>query len=146
MTQLSGEERFSRPPTEIWSRLNDAEFMAGCMPQLASVERDDSVFLVCRVRPGLAFLKGTIRVSFDAYDRQPPDSLQLRIHSKGIGSSAIVETTVTLTALDTGTRLAWTADIVELGGLLKPISSGLIEAAAHKVIADGWARFKEALH
>ena len=146
MTQLSGEERFTQPRTEIWSRLTDAEFIAGCLPQLASAEPDDSVFLVCRVRPGLAFLKGTIRVSFDAYDRQPPASVRIRIHSKGIGSSAVVETTLALTTLDAGTRVAWSADIVELGGLLKPVSRNLIEAAAHKVIAAGWARFKEELH
>ena len=145
MTQFSGEERFTQPRTEIWSRLIDAEFLAQCMPGLESVERDDSALLVCRVRPGLSFLKGAIRVTLEVYDKQPPDSLRIRVHSKGIGSSAIVETAVELAALDTGTQLAWTAAIAELGGLLKPVSRGLIEAAARKVIAEGWTGFKDGL-
>ena len=145
MTQLSGEEHFTQAPPVIWSRLIDAEFMARCMPQLESVEADDSAFLVCRVRPGLVFLKGTIRASFDSYDMQPPDSLRMRIHSKGIGSSAIVETAIALSVLDGGTQLAWTADIVELGGLLKPVTRGLLEAAARKIIGEGWTQFKEEL-
>jgi hypothetical protein len=145
MTQLSGEERYPQPRSEIWSRLTDAEFVATCLPRLERVEADDEAFLVCRVRPGLAFLKGAITASFDAHDRQPPESLQMRIHSKGIGSSAVVETSIELDEVDGGTRLSWSADIVELGGLLKPVSRGLIEAAARTVIADGWARFRERL-
>ncbi|MDP6700037.1 MAG: SRPBCC domain-containing protein [Candidatus Latescibacteria bacterium] len=145
MTQLAGEQHFTQAPSAMWSHLIDAEFMARCMPQLERVEPDDSAFLVCRVRPGLAFLKGSIRAAFTAYDMRPPAALRMRIDSKGIGSSAVVETAIALTALDGGTRLAWTADIVELGGLLKPVSRGLIEAAARKIIGEGWAQFKEEL-
>lgn len=144
MTQLSGEEHFGQKQTEIWARLTDAEFLAGCLPGLERVEADESAFLVCRVRPGLSFLKGTIKVTLDAYGRQPPDSLCIRVHSKGIGSSAMVETSVELSA-DGGTRISWSAEIVELGGLLKPVSRSLIQAAAGKIIADGWGGFRDAL-
>ena len=144
MTQLSGEEHFGQEQTEIWARLTDAEFLAGCLPGLERVESDESAFLVCRVRPGLSFLKGAIKVTLDAYGRQPPDSLRIRVRSKGIGSSAMVETSVELSA-DGGTRISWSAEIVELGGLLKPVSRSLIQAAAGKIIADGWGGFRDAL-
>ncbi|HJP31566.1 MAG: SRPBCC domain-containing protein [Candidatus Latescibacteria bacterium] len=145
MAQLCGELNLPQSPAQIWDRLIDPAFLATCMPQLESVEADDSAFLVCRVRPTLAFLKGTIRVTLSLYDRQPPASLRIRVDSKGIGSTATVETTVCLTALDTGTRLVWTADIIELGGLLKPIGRSLIDAAASKVIAEGWVSFQQKL-
>ena len=144
MMQLSGEEHFGQKQTEIWARLTDAEFLARCLPGLERVESDESAFLVCRVRPGLSFLKGTIKVTLDAYGRQPPDSLCIRVRSKGIGSSAMVETSVELSA-DGGTRISWSAEIVELGGLLKPVSRSLIQAAAGKIIADGWGGFRDAL-
>ena len=144
MMQLSGEEHFGQKQTEIWARLTDAEFLARCLPGLERVESDESAFLVCRVRPGLSFLKGTIKVTLDAYGRQPPDSLCVRVRSKGIGSSAMVETSVELSA-DGGTRISWSAEIVELGGLLKPVSRSLIQAAAGKIIADGWGGFRDAL-
>lgn len=144
MTQLSGEEHFGQEQTEIWARLTDAEFLARCLPGLERVESDESAFLVCRVRPGLSFLKGAIKVTLDAYGRQPPDSLRIRVRSQGIGSSATVETSVELSA-DGGTRISWSAEIVELGGLLKPVSRSLIQAAAGKIIADGWGGFRDAL-
>ena len=116
---------------------------------LCSVIRDSSTFtLSCSLtksRKQNLFLKGTIRVTLSVYDRQPPASLRIRVDSKGIGSTASVETAVSLTPLQTGTRLAWTADINELGGLLKPIGRSLIDAAASKVIAEGWASFQQKL-
>lgn len=84
-------------------------------------------------------------MSLDVFDQQPPDSLRIRVHSKGIGSSAVVDTAVELSADGAGTRMTWTAEIVELGGLLKPVSRSLIEASARKIIADGWRGFRDAL-
>ena len=38
-----------------------------------------------------------------------------------------------------GSRVHWTVDITELGGLLKAIPQGLLKGAAQKVIDDIWA-------
>ena len=43
-----------------------------------------------------------------------------------------------LTPQDSGTRVHWTADVKDLGGLLKAVPRGLVQAAAQKVIADAW--------
>jgi len=145
MSQLTGEEHFSQAQTEIWARLTDAEFLAECLPGLESVERDESGRLLCHVRPGLSFFKGNFKVTLDIVDEQVPESVRIRVYSKGIGSSADVETKVELSADDKGTLLSWNAEVTQLGGLLKPISRGLIAAAARKVIADGWTRFRNRL-
>ena len=81
----------------------------------------------------------------DIFESQPPDTVRIRIHSKGIGSLAIVETVATLAEVDSGTQLSWSAEATELGGLLKPVSRGLISAAAQRVIAAGWSRFHAAI-
>ena len=145
MLQLSGEEHFSQPPAEVWACLADANFLAKCLPELESAEQDESGLLVCRVRPGLSFFKGTLKVTLDIRDQQSPKSMRICVNSKGIGSSAVVETSVELFARDTGTQLSWNAEITELGGLLKPIGRSLIAAAAHKVIAEGWTTFRNRL-
>ena len=143
--QLSGEEHFSQAQSEIWARLTDAEFLAKCLPEVESVQRDAAGLVVCRVRPGVSFLRGTVQVTLDIFDQQMPDSVRIRVHSKGIGSLAIVETAVELSAADTGTQLTWKAEIKELGGLLKPVSRGLITATSQKVIAAGWIEFRNSL-
>ena len=145
MLQLSGEEQFSQPQTEVWACLSDVEFLAKCLPQLESAKREESGRLACRVRPGLSFVKGTLKVTLDIQDQLPPESIRICVDSKGIGASAAVETSVKLSAIDTGTQLSWSAEVTQLGGLLKPIGRSLIAAAAHKVIAEGWTTFRRRL-
>ena len=145
MLQLSGEEKFSQPLAEVWDCLEDTKFLADCLPGLESAEPDESGVLLCRVRPGLSFFKGTLKVTISVRDQVPPNSMRIWVTSKGIGASAVVETSVELSASDAGTTLSWIAEIVELGGLLKPIGRTLISAAANKVITDGWAIFRDRL-
>jgi carbon monoxide dehydrogenase subunit G len=145
MLQLSGEEHFSQPLVEVWACLADCEFLTKCLPGLESVEQDESGRLVCRVRPGLSFVKGTLKVTLDIRDQKSPHSMRICVSSKGIGASAVVETSVELSARDTGTQLRWNAEVTELGGLLKPIGRTLIAAAAQKVISQGWTTFRDRL-
>ena len=145
MLQLTGEEQFSHPQDTIWDRLIDPEFLARTIPDLHSVEEIQPDRLVCKVRPGFSFIKGTLKITINIFAEQPPESARMRIESKGIGSSAVVETVVELSTLDAGTRLAWSAEVKELGGLLKPVGRTLIGAAAKKVITDGWAGFRNEL-
>ena len=145
MLQVAGEEQFTQTRDEIWVHLTDTEFLSQCIPGLDRVDQTESRRLVFRVRPGLAFLKGTLKTTLEIYDEQPPDALRLRVQSKGIGSSALVEIAIRLSANEGGTRLAWSAEVKELGGLLKPVGHSLVSAAAKKVIADGWRGVREAL-
>ena len=74
----------------------------------------------------------------------------MRIHAKGIGSSASGETRMELSPSTSGsggaqTQLHWTAVVQELGGLLRPLSSSLMESVARKVIADAWSAFRRDL-
>jgi carbon monoxide dehydrogenase subunit G len=84
-------------------------------------------------------------VTLDIFDQQMPNSTRIRVHSKGIGSLAVVEAKVEFSATDDGTRLDWSAEIQQLGGLLRPVSRDLIAVTAQKVIQDGWVEFRKAL-
>jgi carbon monoxide dehydrogenase subunit G len=94
---------------------------------------------VCVLRPGFAFVRGTLELTLRIADRVPAASTRVLVHSKGIGTTSAVEAILNVAARDTGSRVQWTADIKELGGLLKAVPQGLIKASAQKVIADAWA-------
>ena len=143
--QLRGEEQFSLPPEGVWERLVDLNFMAQAVPDLVRVEKAEPNHLVCRVRPGFSFLSGSLTLTFDLVAQQPAESATYRVHGKGVGASVLVETVVRLAAQAGGTQLTWTSDILERGGLLKPIGTSLIQAAANKITADVWAEFRRGL-
>ena len=138
MLQFEGDKELSRPPAELYGRLSDARFLVQCIPggELAGEPEMDRA--ACKVRPGLSFVTGALEVTLQVVERVPDSLVRVTIHSKGIGSSSDVETAVTLTAHEAGTRLHWTASVTRLGGLLKAVPTGLIRGAAQKVINDVW--------
>jgi uncharacterized protein len=145
MIHLEGDKDFSRPPSEVWSKLSDARFLVQCIPGVESVAHSENSKAQCVLRPGFAFVRGTLELSLEVIETSPGSVVRLLLHSKGIGSSSDVEANLTLAPQNGGTRLRWVAEIKTLGGLLKAIPQGLIKASAQKVVADALAALERKL-
>ena len=139
MLRFEGDRDFSRPPTDVFARLTDANFLVGCIPDVDRVTEVNADRAALVLRPGFAFVRGTLEVVLNIAEKTAPTSARILVVSKGIGSSSTVEATLSLAALgETATRVHWVAEVKELGGLLKMVPGGLIRGAAQKVIADAW--------
>jgi uncharacterized protein len=136
--QFAGEKEFPLPPKTVFAKLSDARFLVECIPGRESVAQADPRKAICTLRPGLAFVRGTLEVTIDILDAIPDTTIKYALLSKGIGSASTVETTMTLSPKDSATVVNWQAEIKTLGGLLKAVPAGLIKGAAQKVIADVW--------
>ena len=139
MVSFNGERRFAVPSAELWRRLSDARFLVQCIPGVEKVTKADAAEAVCTIRPGFAFARGTLDVTVRVAEAVSEQSVRLLVLSKGIGSSSEVEAVLAFEPQDGGTHVRWTAEVKQLGGLLKAVPRGLIRAAAEKVIADAWA-------
>jgi carbon monoxide dehydrogenase subunit G len=139
MLHYEGEKDFPQPPPELWAYLSDARFLANCVPDVEAVTRAEPAVAEFRVRPGLAFVRGTLNALLQVVEAEEAASVRLRVLGKGIGSSSTVEAVLAFAPRDGGSRVHWTADVTQLGGLLKAVPRGLIQAAAQKVIEDLWA-------
>ncbi len=142
---FTGEERFEAAQEQLWDRLTDMKFIANVIPDLERVEQVGSDKLICRVRPQFSFLSGSLRLTFEIMEADPPEHLKVRCRGKGIGASVDVETDIRLIQESDVTILDWNGVIAKREGLLKPVSTGLIQGAAQKVIGDFWIRFRNAL-
>ena len=155
---LDGEEYFAQSREQLWDALIDMTFLSQCLPDVESVDQVEAERLECRIRPSFSFLRGRLDVSLEIVDQQAPKSARWLIRGKGIGSSVEIVTCVelaesadeeSLQVSEIGraqrTCLRWTAEVQQLGGLLKPVSRGLIGAAARKVICSGWDGFRRKL-
>lgn len=145
MLHFEGDKEFPRTPSELTQRLGDARFLASCIPGVEQIMQAEARQAVCRLRPGFSFVRGTLEVTLRVLDVEPEQSIRYHVHGKGIGSSNEIEAALTLSPATTGTRLRWTADLTQLGGLLKAVPKGLLQAAAQKVIADVWAQVEARL-
>jgi carbon monoxide dehydrogenase subunit G len=138
MLHLQGTQDFSRPPAEVWAKVSDARMLAPCIPGVETVREADADHAVCVIRPGFSFVRGTLELTLRVLERVPDRLVRLQITSKGIGSTSEVSAVLNLEPSEGDTRVRWTADVT-LGGLLRAVPSGLIQAASQKVIGDAWA-------
>ena len=138
MLHFEGEWTLPQTPEQLWPKLRDAAFLAHSIPDGTPHEGATRDRASCTVHPGFAFMRGSLDVTMEVLDSKEPTFIKFTQKSKGIGSSSEVETSVTLSPSEQGTKIRWTADVKSLGGLLKLVPSGLIRGAANKVIEDVW--------
>jgi carbon monoxide dehydrogenase subunit G len=138
MQQFEGERVFPQPIEQVWARLSDAAFLVRCVPDAAVHGEPDRDRARYTVKPGFSFAHGTMDVTMEIVERREPGAVKFRLTSKGIGSSNVVETALRLTPDGAATKVQWTAQVTQLGGLLKMVPEGLIRGAAQRVIEDVW--------
>jgi carbon monoxide dehydrogenase subunit G len=138
MLHFEGTKDLPQPAAEVWAKLRDARFLVQCLPGVESVAGAEADRASCTLRPGFAFVRGTLELALEVADVEPGKTARLGLHSKGIGTTSDVEAVYTVEPREGGTHLTWSADVKELGGLLKAVPQGLIKAAAQKVIGDAW--------
>jgi carbon monoxide dehydrogenase subunit G len=136
--RFEGDRDFRQGQEELFTILTDARILVHCIPDVESIKSQQADRAELVLRPGLAFVRGTLEVILRIVDAQAPTSARLLISSKGIGTSSEVEATLALAPQEAGTRVHWVAEIKSLGGLLKMVPSGLIRGAAQKVLGDAW--------
>jgi carbon monoxide dehydrogenase subunit G len=138
MLRFEGDRDFGLPPEPVWDKLTDPHFLVECIPDVETVKSVGSDHAELVLRPGFAFVRGTLDVSLKIVDAARPTSARVLINGKGIGSSSAVEAALALASQESATRVHWTVEIKELGGLLKMVPHGLIRGAAEKVVNDAW--------
>jgi len=136
MLHLEGEKLLKQPYGEVWRKLVDLQFLVRCIPDVAEVKSIEDPTANVVLRPGFSFIRGELQLSLTRQDAAEPERAAFLARTKGIGSTADVLAAMTLSNQDGGTLMRWTADVQQLGGLLKAVPRGLIQAAASKVITD----------
>lgn len=142
MLHFEGDTDFLLPPVAVFAKLSDARFLVRCIPGVESIPRAEPAEAMCILRPGLAFVRGTLEITLKVIEAVEPSSIRLHVHSKGIGTSNDVEGMLTFAARDGGVRVRWIADVTNLAGLLKAVPQGLLKGAGQKVIGDVWEEVK----
>jgi carbon monoxide dehydrogenase subunit G len=145
MLRFEGERRIGSPTSVVWAKLRDASFLIGCIPDATATGTPSPDRASCTVRPGFAFVRGTLDLTIEVIHAEEPKNLRFLQLSKGIASSSEVEVSVNLAEAETATLIRWSAEVKRLGGLLKAIPTGLIRGAANKVIDDVWREIENKL-
>jgi carbon monoxide dehydrogenase subunit G len=143
--EFGGTELFEATPQRLFEVLTDLDMLPQSIPDLQSSERIDERILRCVVRPGLAFIRGTMKLRIELLDLQPPTAATMQIDAQGIGATIQVQSQMKLTAEGPATRLDWEAAITQRKGLVATVSAALIRGAADQVMRHGWEQIRAKL-
>src|SRR5262245_27508093 len=83
MLQFEGDQTFSQPPAEVFAKLSDARFLVQCIPGSESVKDVQADGAVCIIRPGFAFIRGTLEVTLKVIEAIEGKPIRLGLTSKG---------------------------------------------------------------
>src|SRR5262249_30645377 len=135
--RFEGDKQFPHPLDTIREKLGDAAFLVSSLERAEAVTVQGPDAAEWKMRPALSFIAGTLDSRLEILSRAA-DAINLRITSKGIGSSTTTEVHLTLAQSESGTAVHWVGEITALTGLLKAVPKGLIQSTATKVIEDIW--------
>jgi carbon monoxide dehydrogenase subunit G len=144
MIRFEGVESFPVPPADVFAKLADAGWLARALPE-AEVTQTAPDRAAWKVRPKFAFMAGNLDTTAEVLGRAADEQVRYRIVSTSVGARSTVDARLDFRPADGGTAVRWDCDVTELGGLLKLVPRGLIQAAAQKVIADVWASIRRRL-
>jgi uncharacterized protein len=142
MIHFEGVESFPVPPADLYARLADAGWLARALPD-AEVQEAAPDRATWKVKPKFAFMAGTLDTVAEVTGRTTGEQVRYRVVSTSVGAKSVAESTLTIRPAGDGSEVQWSGDLTELGGLLKMVPRGLLQAAAQKVISDVWAALKQ---
>ncbi|HMP01879.1 MAG TPA: SRPBCC domain-containing protein [Gemmatales bacterium] len=137
MITLKGQKDFAVPAATLWAKLSDMQFLVECVPDKHAVKAVSSDRAEVVIRPSIAFLKGELALTMEKTAETPPTAATLTLNTKGIGTTSTVVAQFQLAEREAGaSTLDWSAEVTQLGGLLKAVPKGFIQGAAQKQITE----------
>jgi carbon monoxide dehydrogenase subunit G len=137
MIHLEGQRSFAQPAGLVYARLTDLPFLVQCVPDVKEAKSVQAEEAELVVRPGFSFVRSDMHLTIKKLSEQPETQARYAFHSRGVGTSSEVEASFQLSSDGSeGTVVAWSADVKNVGGLLKAAPQGLLKAAAQKVIDE----------
>jgi carbon monoxide dehydrogenase subunit G len=141
--ELAGTEHYNATPEKVFDTVTNLDLMKDLIPDLVSAEKDADGSLRCVIKPGFAFVRGTLRTTIRLTESRRAESATLRVSASGIGMGMEIESKLRLSPEAGGrTRLDWTGAVTERKGLIAAVSPGLIRGAAEKTVKDGWEQLR----
>ncbi len=134
--QLDGSTTIDAPRERVWAFLTDPHQVSKCAPGLESMEvvEEDKKFQAV-VSLGFGSMKARFSADVEWVELQEPERATMKGHGTAPGSTADVTSTMTLSEVNGGTQLAWTAD-VSIQGTIASLASRLMGSMTQRLTGE----------
>lgn len=132
--KIEGSYDIPVPRQKVWDAFLDPERLRQAMPGCEKLESIGSDEFRATLKIGVAAVKGTFEGKVRLSDKNPPDSYRMAVEGSGGPGFVRGETVITLSDIEGGTRVSYTAD-VQIGGLIAGVGQRMIGGVS-KMMAD----------
>ena len=144
--EQTGKSRIGQPRERVWRALNDPEVLARCLDGCKSMTAVGDGEYEAEVGAKVGPVKATFKAAIALRDVVEPESYRLEVEVKG-GAAGFAKGSARVNleevAVDDGDETLLTYQINgSIGGKLAQIGSRLVDAAARKMAARFFERFK----
>jgi carbon monoxide dehydrogenase subunit G len=138
---FAGAPVITAPPSEVWRKLMDPEFVAQSGPGVESVERIDATRFRVISGLGVGMIKLRFALDLELFDIVDGEHLKMRARGHAPGSAVEVVSSLRLEDAGRGrTRLNWSATS-DLNGAVASIGGHFLESTARRLTEEFWTDF-----
>ena len=132
--KLEGAHDMPVPRQRVWEAFLDPEQLRQAIPGCEKLEAMGNDEYKATMKIGVAAVKGVFEGKVRLSDKKPPDSYRLAVEGSGGPGFIRGETLITLSDVDGGTRVSYSAD-VQVGGLIASVGQRMLGGVS-KMMAD----------
>src|SRR5262249_57809965 len=115
--KLEGSYEAKAPRQKVWAAFLDPAVLQKAIPGCEKLELVGPDEYKATLKIGVAAVKGTFEGKVRLQDKKPPESYRLAAEGSGGPGFVRSDTVISLSDMDGGTRVAYSAD-VQVGGLI----------------------------
>jgi len=132
--KLEGSYDVKAPRQKVWTAFLDPETLRQAIPGCEKLELIGPDEYKATLKIGVAAVKGTFEGKVRLLDKKPPESYRLAAEGSGGPGFVRADTVSTLTDIEGGTRVSYSAD-VQIGGLIAGVGQRMLGGVS-KMMAD----------
>ncbi len=132
--KLEGSHDVPAPRQTVWNAFLDPEQLRQAIPGCEKLEALGGDEYKATMKIGVAAVKGTFEGKVKITDQNPPTSYRMAVEGSGGPGFLRGDTLITLSDIDGGTRVAYSAD-VQVGGLIAGVGQRMLGGVS-KMLAD----------
>ncbi len=132
------------PPTKVFDFLSDAHRIMDCLDDPHTVEVQDPSHFSGTITTGVAFIRGTFRLTGEFTELGRPSRVVARLHGSGMGSGLDASVVIELSDSGGTTTVRWTADLT-LSGPVASVGERLVRSTLDKKTQALFARARDLL-
>lgn len=142
--KIEGTADIPAPRERVWAALQDPDTLAKALPGCDRLEEVGPGEFKAVMKVGVGPIKGTFDGKVRLSDLEPPSRYRMAL--EGTGSPGFVrgEAWMQLSEIETGTRVAYSAD-VQVGGLIASVGQRMLGGVSKMMLDQFFSRMTEIL-